>query len=365
MATAPSLSVNAPAWTRGGDARLTGSKAPISPSSSSRMTAESCVNVLFDEDPEDRREVMAAAGVEELIERLPDALFGFDGDSEDLTPFKAVYGSAPSRSPPDFGGGRGVIGGPHGRRQSVNLGADSGKYTPPNRANGGGGVPPRSPPRRHRRDSNRHQNPKKNVNPAPGFNGAGFRSVREIYSSKVHDYLCAKAIEGSPWVTLVRLAADLEKPLTVPENYTKFLRSVPEMFELSADGKYVAAKLPGEDHAAIPSPPGSSLGVGSSPPERSSPSRASDDFTLVTSRKGRKARGETHGGGQLSRSLSPGSTGSGGSGGGGGWTSSSKLCQFLSKPGGCRAGDSCRFSHDLGDVAGKPPKSWKFGAASP
>ena len=61
MATAPSLSVNAPAWTRGGDARLTGSKAPISPSSSSRMTAESCVNVLFDEDPEDRREVMAAA----------------------------------------------------------------------------------------------------------------------------------------------------------------------------------------------------------------------------------------------------------------------------------------------------------------
>ena len=76
MATAPSLSVNAPAWTRGGDARLTGSKAPISPSSSSRMTAESCVNVLFDEDPEDRREVMAAAGVEELIERLPDALFG-------------------------------------------------------------------------------------------------------------------------------------------------------------------------------------------------------------------------------------------------------------------------------------------------
>ena len=61
MATAPSLSVNAPAWTRGGDARLTGSKAPISPSSSSRMTAESCVNVLFDEYPEDRREVMAAA----------------------------------------------------------------------------------------------------------------------------------------------------------------------------------------------------------------------------------------------------------------------------------------------------------------
>ena len=97
MATAPSLGVNATTWIRGADARVTGSasphKVPISPSSSSsRMTAESCVNVLFDDDAEDRREVMAAAGVEELIDRLPDALFGFDDDAEELTPFKAVYG---------------------------------------------------------------------------------------------------------------------------------------------------------------------------------------------------------------------------------------------------------------------------------
>lgn len=358
MATAPSLGVNATTWIRGADARVTGSasphKAPISPSSSSsRMTAESCVNVLFDDDAEDRREVMAAAGVEELIDRLPDALFGFDDDAEELTPFKAVYGSAPDRSPPDFGGRGALIGG--ARRQSMNL-VDPGKYTPPNRLNGG--VPPRSPPRRNRRESNRHQNPKKNVNPAPGFNGAGFRSVREIYSSKVHDYLCAKAIEGSPWVTLVKLAIDLEKPLTVPENYAKFFKSLPEMFELSMDGKYVAAKLPGEDHAAIPPPPGSSISSGQSSPAELSSSPASDEFTLVTSRKGRRTRNDAQ---PQARSLSPGSTGSAGSSGGG--SASSKPCQFLSKPGGCRMGDACRFSHDLGDSSGKPPRPGTFGAA--
>ena len=110
---------------------------------------------------------------------------------------------------------------------------------------------------RSRRPRAQHPAPVKK-NPAPGFNGAGFRGAREVYVSKLHDFLCAKAIEGAPWVKLLGkdgVETLCEKPLTVPENYAEFLRDHAWMFELSPDGRYVAAKVPGEEHACIPPPP--------------------------------------------------------------------------------------------------------------
>ena len=196
----------------------------------------------------------AELGVEELINKLPDVLFPFDGeadDGEELTPFKAVYGSTPpSRvlarldaggddggsgessasgsfagspsSAPDFRfgsapahfrahgfGGRespAVASCPRSTpRHSFNAGGGN-KYQPPNRRLSGGLFRSGSP-QAHARDSRhpgargggrgpRHPPPVKK-NPAPGFNGAGFRSVREVYVSKVHEFLCQRAAFGA------------------------------------------------------------------------------------------------------------------------------------------------------------------------
>ena len=227
----------------------------------------------------------AELGVEELISKLPDVLFPFDGDEEGeaLTPFTAVYGSPgggaagyAARPPRDrregggglspgaadflpFGsapaashrrahgfGGREVgssRGGGDGR-----LGASSStsplsfafgsppasfaseahqngtKYTPPNRRVSLGSHEPFAP--RSRRPRAQHPAPVKK-NPAPGFNGAGFRSAREIYVGKVHEFLCARAAFGAPWARVSgkdSVHAHAEKPLTIPETYLQFFR---------------------------------------------------------------------------------------------------------------------------------------------
>jgi len=312
-------------------------------------------------------------------------------------------GSSYSTSP---GGGGGSFGTSPG-----------GKYQPPNRRSsdcGAGGLPfgslpmslgspsmsPNQLPPRNSRGSNGNNNNGHNgnkngnhngnghakpvkKNPAPGFNGAGFRSVREIYVTKVHEFLCARVIEGGPWVKLSGkngVATCCEKPLTIPENYTQFFKDYHLMFELSPDGRYVAAKLPGEeDGACIPPPPvdSHSTSMSSSPATggTQSSSMGSDvdegerelpygsgglPFSLGRSGRSPKPGGVIHGG--LGRSPSPGavsnsshssgdtisgSSGGGGVGGGGGFGArSDKLCMYLLRPGGCRAGNACRFSHN-------------------
>ena len=312
-------------------------QSPMSPSSSSsRMPTDSAVihvtgvggaDNTHPSPPPVRRVVSndEFPAVDDLISKLPDVLFPFEGDTGDdeLTPFKAVYGSSPS------GGGVGHVGGGgsagihvdanlrdggvydgdfsfggksptspkvrlcfgsaperHGENTFVGRGGSpgaasppldrpkrtsvsgggGGKYQPPNRRDSTG-VPFGSPPHRQHQlpprntrgkhgggGAGQHVKPVKKNPVTPGFNGAGFRSIREIYVSKVHDFLCARAIEGSPWVKLSGkdgIAVLCEKPLTVPENYTQFFRDHASMFELSPDARYVAAKVPGEELSLI------------------------------------------------------------------------------------------------------------------
>ena len=333
----------------------------------------------------------AKIGVEELIKKLPDVLFPFDGDEEGeaLTPFTAVYGSPgggaaghASRPPRDRReGGSGLSPGAAdfvpvgsapasslrrahgfgGRQTGESLGAGAGrngrfgasptsppsfvfgsppasvsdfsspngaKYTPPNRRVSLGSHEPFLP--RSRRPRAQHPAPVKK-NPAPGFNGAGFRSAREIYVGKVHEFLCARAAFGAPWVRISgkdSVHAHSEKPLTIPENYLQFFKDHAVAFELSPCARYVAAKMPGEEHACIPPPPAegkpgaSPVSTASGSPSVSlSSSMGSDDgFVLAGKRRERRS----------SASGSP---------------LAHKLCAYVSKPGGCRAGDACRFSH--------------------
>lgn len=435
-------------------------------SSSARMTPEVAVIVGGGGDsPGDQQQRHSARkatdedfnpAVDDLISKLPDVLFPFEGDSGDdeLTPFKAVYGSSPGNRSPARGSanpkvspsghsngrGSGVNGtktrlqfgsAPAGGREHTfggrelespmasppsrparNSSGGSGKYQPPNRRGGGGNSPSsyssQSRSSRGKQQGGGRHNDSKPVkkNPAtPGFNGAGFRSIREIYVSKVHAFLCARAIEGTPWVKLSgkgSVAAACEKPLTVPENYTQFFKDHAVMFELSPDGRYVAAKLPGEEHACIPPPPmeGSGSNSSGSPSLSSSPAgtnglhpdaadelRVQEDgfltFSMPPPPHGSSPRSPQRGrswragralqvaddGAAPGRSPSPGAKSSSshssgdssmkeGSSRGGG---AGKVCMYLSRPGGCRAGDSCRFSHALPSGGmqslGKPPKS--------
>ena len=110
---------------------------------------------------------------------------------------------------------------------------------------------------RSRRPRAQHPAPVKK-NPAPGFNGAGFRSARAIYVGKVHEFLCARAAFGAPWARVSgkdSVHAHAEKPPTIPETYLQFFRDHAVAFELSPCARYVAAKMPGEEHARIPPPP--------------------------------------------------------------------------------------------------------------
>ena len=333
----------------------------------------------------------AKIGVEELIKKLPDVLFPFDGDEEGeaLTPFTAVYGSPgggaaghASRPPRDRReGGSGLspsaadfvpVGsapasslrrahGFGGRQTGESLGAGAGrngrfgasptsppsfvfgsppasvsdfsspngaKYTPPNRRVSLGSHEPFLP--RSRRPRAQHPAPVKK-NPAPGFNGAGFRSAREIYVGKVHEFLCGRAAFGAPWVRISgkdSVHAHTEKPLTIPENYLQFFKDHAVAFELSPCARYVAAKMPGEEHACIPPPPAEGKPGASSRSSASESQNASlsssvgsdDGFVLAGKRRERRS----------SASGSP---------------PVHKPCAYVSKPGGCRAGDACRFSH--------------------
>ena len=333
----------------------------------------------------------AELGVEELISKLPDVLFPFDGDEEGeaLTPFTAVYGSPgggaaghASRPPRDRReGGSGLspsaadfvpVGsapasslrrahGFGGRQTGESLGAGAGrngrfgasptsppsfvfgsppasvsdfsspngaKYTPPNRRVSLGSHEPFLP--RSRRPRAQHPAPVKK-NPAPGFNGAGFRSAREIYVGKVHEFLCGRAAFGAPWVRISgkdSVHAHTEKPLTIPENYLQFFKDHAVAFELSPCARYVAAKMPGEEHACIPPPPAEGKPGASSRSSASESQNASlsssvgsdDGFVLAGKRRERRS----------SASGSP---------------PVHKPCAYVSKPGGCRAGDACRFSH--------------------
>jgi hypothetical protein len=316
----------------------------------------------------------AELGVEELIRKLPDVLFPFDGDDEGeaLTPFTAVYGSPgggagfASRPPRDRReGGGGLSPGaadflPFGsapassHRQSHGFGGRDGrlgasptsppsfafgsppasfsetggdrngaKYTPPNRRVSLGSHEPFPP--KSRRPRATHPAPVKK-NPAPGFNGAGFRGAREIYVGKVHEFLCARAAFGAPWVRVTgkdSVHALVEKPLTIPENYTQFFKDHTVAFELSPCARYVAAKMPGEEHACIPPPPGaSSTSTASESGNASLSSSVGSDDGFVLAGKRRERRSSASGSPPVHR-----------------------LCAYVSKPGGCRAGDACRFSH--------------------
>ena len=321
----------------------------------------------------------AELGVEELIRKLPDVLFPFDGDDEGeaLTPFTAVYGSPgggaagfASRPPRDrregggglspgaadflpfgsapasshrrahgFGGRDGRLGASPTSPPSFAFGSppasfsetsspNGAKYTPPNRRVSLGSHEPFPP--RSRRPRAQHPAPVKK-NPAPGFNGAGFRSAREIYVGKVHEFLCARAAFGAPWVRVTgkdSVHALVEKPLTIPENYLQFFKDHAVAFELSPCARYVAAKMPGEEHACIPPPPAegkqgaSSMSTASESGNASLSSSVGSDDGFVLAGKRRERRS--------SASSSP---------------PVHRLCAYVSKPGGCRAGDACRFSH--------------------
>ena len=321
----------------------------------------------------------AELGVEELIRKLPDVLFPFDGDDEGeaLTPFTAVYGSPgggaagfASRPPRDrregggglspgavdflpfgsapasshrrahgFGGRDGRLGASPTSPPSFAFGSppasfsetsspNGAKYTPPNRRVSLGSHEPFPP--RSRRPRAQHPAPVKK-NPAPGFNGAGFRSAREIYVGKVHEFLCARAAFGAPWVRVTgkdSVHALVEKPLTIPENYLQFFKDHAVAFELSPCARYVAAKMPGEEHACIPPPPAegkqgaSSMSTASESGNASLSSSVGSDDGFVLAGKRRERRSSASGSPPVHR-----------------------LCAYVSKPGGCRAGDACRFSH--------------------
>lgn len=332
----------------------------------------------------------AELGVEELIRKLPDVLFPFDGDEEgeELTPFTAVYGSPGGGAagyaarPPrhcregggglspgaaDFlpfgsapaashrrahgfggrevgssrGGGDGrlgassstsspsfAFGSPPASFASEAAHQNGAKYTPPNRRVSLGSHEPFAP--RSRRPRAQHPAPVKK-NPAPGFNGAGFRSAREIYVGKVHEFLCARAAFGAPWARVSgkdSVHAHAEKPLTIPETYLQFFRDHAVAFELSPCARYVAAKMPGEEHARIPPPPAEGK-PGASPASTVSESgnvslasSVGSDDGFVLAGKRRERRGSASGSPPVHR-----------------------LCAYVSKPGGCRSGDACRFSH--------------------
>ena len=332
----------------------------------------------------------AELGVEELIRKLPDVLFPFDGDEEgeELTPFTAVYGSPGGGAagyaarPPrhcregggglspgaaDFlpfgsapaashrrahgfggrevgssrGGGDGrlgassstsspsfAFGSPPASFASEAAHQNGAKYTPPNRRVSLGSHEPFAP--RSRRPRAQHPAPVKK-NPAPGFNGAGFRSAREIYVGKVHEFLCARAAFGAPWARVSgkdSVHAHAEKPLTIPETYLQFFRDHAVAFELSPCARYVAAKMPGEEHACIPPPPAEGK-PGASPASTVSESgnvslasSVGSDDGFVLAGKRRERRGSASGSPPVHR-----------------------LCAYVSKPGGCRSGDACRFSH--------------------
>ena len=326
----------------------------------------------------------AELGVEELISKLPDVLFPFDGDEEGeaLTPFTAVYGSPgggaagyAARPPRDrregggglspgaadflpfgsapaashrrahgfggrevghgFGGRDGRLGASPTSPPSFAFGSppasfsetggdrNGAKYTPPNRRVSLGSHEPFLP--RSRRPRAQHPAPVKK-NPAPGFNGAGFRSAREIYVGKVHEFLCARAAFGAPWARVSgkdSVHAHAEKPLTIPETYLQFFRDHAVAFELSPCARYVAAKMPGEEHACIPPPPGaSSTSTASESGNASLSSSVGSDDGFVLAGKRRERRSSASGSPPVHR-----------------------LCAYVSKPGGCRAGDACRFSH--------------------
>mmetsp|Transcript_22531 Transcript_22531/g.36267 ORF Transcript_22531/g.36267 Transcript_22531/m.36267 type:complete len:610 (-) Transcript_22531:206-2035(-) len=502
--------------------------------------------------------LFAGDDLDDRISKLPDVLFPFEGHSGDdeLTPFKAVYGSSPnggvagasdslampsaSRGGGNGGGGGGgwraihydnrdskhngspgsrfneigsgrgsrgsssphktfphfassapVRGGEHtfGGRQSLTAalpasdrrlrysvsgggGGDGnlgGRYPPPNQRGGGDGTSFDSPSHSlllsrisrgnqggGKGGATRHNDAggdggscgggggragKKN--PAtPGFTGAGFRDIRDVHVSTVHAFLCARAVEGAPWVTLSgkdSVAAACDKPLTVPESYAQFFRGHASVFELSPDGRHVAAKLPGEDHACIPAPPVSLLaspssdgGLSASVPCRQSVLATGGAFpgsggggggselqlrtgslpvsmplssspspspsSTSTQRRGRSGK-PAHVGtpsrpssfraqSNRSHSSSDGShqektarghstNSCGGEGGedegegkgrgkgeGGGENSSGSgcdsggdvlLCMYLSRPGGCQAGDACRFSHAAASASAAAP----------
>jgi hypothetical protein len=115
----------------------------------------------------------------------------------------------------------------------------------------------------------------------------------------------------------------VEKPLTIPENYTQFFKDHTVLFELSPCARYVAAKMPGEEHARIPPPPGaSSTSTASESGNASLSSSVGSDDGFVLAGKRRERRSSASGSPPVHR-----------------------LCAYVSKPGGCRAGDACRFSH--------------------
>ena len=216
------------------------------------------------------------------------------------------------------------------------------KYAPPNRRGARAGS--RDHARLSRLDRPRERPVPVKKNPAPGFNGAGFRGVRETYVANVYEFLCARAAFGTPWVRVTggdSVHAVTEKPLTIPENYVQFFKENAKEFELSPDGRYVAAKMPGEERARIPPPPsddgkgppstdgkGSSSGPGTSaistPCVSLSSSAASDDgFALAGERRRR-------------RRAAPASPPA---------NAQNQVGASDSTSGGYRAGDACRFAH--------------------
>ena len=340
-------------------------------------------DVLKDSRARDDDE-FAELGVEELINKLPDVLFPFDGeadDGEELTPFKAVYGSTPpSRvlarldaggddggsgessasgsfagspsSAPDFRfgsapahfrahgfGGRespAVASCPRSTpRHSFNAGGGN-KYQPPNRRLSGGLFRSGSP-QAHARDS-RH----------PGC--AGRRAGTQAPSSGEE--------EPSPGVQRCRVS---KRPrgvrvqgarISVPAR--RFRRAVGATLGQRFRRRAVreTAHRAGELRAVLPRPPGGVRTVARlafrrgedagggprvHPPAAvrgdqvrralagrvdagmgTSPVSDDDGFSLVTSRSSRSQ----------SAAGSP-----------------AKVCVYHSRPGGCRAGASCRFSH--------------------
>ena len=241
-----------------------------------------------------------------------------------------AYGSNFNRSPRTSGGS-----GSYGsyRNSPQSYGSPGMKYQPPNRRVSVGDA------RNHERGKSRAKHPPPvKKNPAPQFNGAGFRSAREIYVSKVHDILCTRAAFGTPWVLIsgkdsVHQLA--EKPLTIPEGYVEFFKNHLAEFELSPDCKFVAAKMPGEEHACIPPPPEStsgkilcnSLEAGNDVQSLASSVGSEDDDGFVMATRKRRTSKTMN-----SETFQHGSP-------------VHKPCLYLGKPGGCRAGDACRFSH--------------------
>lgn len=217
------------------------------------------------------------------------------------------------------------------------------KYTPPNRV-ATTSVRDDARFKSKRDDHERRRNkPPVKKNPAPGFTGAGFRSARDLYVASVHTLLCNSAVFGSPWVLVNgngdSVDARLTKPATIPETYETFFKRNPTQFELSPCQKFVAAKMPGEDHACIPPPPT----TGDTPPSRdnghsspcasanpslaSSPDNLRDDDAADGFLAARRPLRQSKGSGFFEKAPS------------------ATPCAYFRKPGGCRAGDACRFSH--------------------